>query len=141
MASIIAGLAGGLLATIIMTILMMVMGDGGPPPTAGLVSKFAGGDPDDYAIPGMVLHLLYGVVAGGVFAVGVPVIGLDLGSIGVAVGLGLVYGIVLMIGGMVFWMRTVIGMEPDRDVMMTFGTVHVVYGVVLGAFLGAGILA
>lgn len=141
MASIIAGLAGGLVATIIMTILMMVMGDGGPPPTAGLVSKFAGGEPDDYAMPGMVLHLIYGIVAGGVFAVGVPAIGLDLGSIGAAVGLGLVYGIVLMIGGMAFWMRMVIGMEPDRDMMMTFGTVHVVYGLVLGAFLGAGVLA
>lgn len=141
MASVIAGLAGGLVATIVMTILMMVMGDGGPPPTAGLVAKFAGGEPEDYAMPGMVLHFIYGIVAGAVFAVGAPLVGLNLGSIAVAVGLGLVYGIILMIGGMVFWMRMVIGMEPDRDMMMMFGTVHVVYGVVLGAFLGAGILA
>ncbi|MFB6149452.1 MAG: hypothetical protein ABEJ48_07295 [Halobacteriales archaeon] len=140
MASIAAGLAGGLVATIVMTAVMMVMGDGGPPPTASLVAKFAGGDPEEYAMPGMVLHLLYGIVAGGVFAVGVPVLGLSLGSIGLAVGLGLVYGIVLMIGGMVFWMRMVIGMEPDKGMMVMFGTVHVVYGVVLGAFLGAGIL-
>jgi hypothetical protein len=68
-------------------------------------------------------------------------IGLDLGSIAVAVGLGLVYGVVLMIGGMMLWMRLVIGMEPDRDMMMMFGTVHIIYGVVLGAFLGAGIIA
>lgn len=141
MASVIAGLAGGLVATIVMTILMMVMGDGGPPPTAGLVAKFAGGEPEDYGMPGMVLHFIYGIVAGAVFAVGAPLVGLNLGSIAVAVGLGLVYGIILMIGGMVFWMRMVIGMEPDRDMMMMFGTVHVVYGVVLGAFLGAGILA
>ena len=140
MASVTAGLAGGLVATIVMTAVMMVMGDGGPPPTAGLVAKFAGGDPADYAMPGMILHLVYGVVAGAVFAVGVPLVGLSLGSIGVAIGLGLVYGIVLMIGGMVFWMRMVIGMEPDKDMMVMFGTVHVVYGVVLGAFLGAGIL-
>jgi hypothetical protein len=46
-----------------------------------------------------------------------------------------------MIGGMAFWMRAVIGMEPDREMMLTFGTVHVVYGLVLGAFLWAGILA
>ncbi|WP_255152762.1 hypothetical protein [Halorarius halobius] len=141
MASVIAGLAGGLVATIVMTILMMVMGDGGPPPTAALVAKFAGGEPDDYAMPGMVLHLIYGIVAGAVFAVGVPLVGLSLGSIGVATGLGLVYGLILMIGGMMFWMRMIIGMEPDRDMMMMFGTVHVVYGIVLGAFLGAGILA
>jgi hypothetical protein len=140
MASVVAGLAGGLVATIVMTIVMMVMGDGGPPPTAALVSKFAGGDPADYKMPGMVLHLLYGTIAGAVFAVGVPLAGLPLGSIGIALGLGLLYGIVLMIGGMVFWMRIVIGMEPDRNTMMTFAIVHVIYGVVLGAFLGAGIL-
>lgn len=140
MASVTAGLAGGLVATIVMTAVMMVMGDGGPPPTAGLVAKFAGGDPADHAMPGMLLHLGYGIVAGAVFAVGVPVLGLSLGSLGVAIGLGLVYGIVLMIGGMAFWMRTVIGMEPDKGTMVTFGAVHVVYGVVLGGVLGAGIL-
>lgn len=141
MASVIAGLAGGLVATIVMTVGMMMMGDGGPPPTAGLVAKVAGGEPEDYAMPGMVLHLIYGVVAGAVFAVGAPLIGLDFGSIGVAIGLGVVYGIVLMIGGMMFWMRTVLGMEPDRDMMVMFATVHVVYGLVLGAFLGTGIIA
>ena len=140
MASLTAGLAGGLVATIVMTALMMVMGDDGPPPTAALVAKFADGDPADHAMPGMVLHLVYGIVAGGVFAVGVPLVGLSLDSLLVAVGLGLVYGIVLMVGGMAFWMRTVIGMEPDKETMVTFGTVHVVYGVVLGAFLGAGLL-
>ncbi|MFB6111738.1 MAG: DUF6789 family protein [Halobacteriaceae archaeon] len=140
MASTIAGLAGGLVATIVMTIVMMVMGDGGPPPTAALVAKFAGGDPEDYAMPGMLLHLVYGTVAGAVFAFGVPAVGLSLDSIGVATGLGLVYGLILMIGGMVFWMRTVIGMEPDREMMMMFATVHAVYGIVLGAFLGAGLL-
>ncbi|VTT86353.1 hypothetical protein DM2_2391 [Halorubrum sp. DM2] len=124
-----------------MTVAMMVMGDGGPPPTAALVAMFAGGQPEDHAMPGMALHLLYGIAAGAVFAVGVPLVGLSLGSIGVAVGLGLVYGLVLMIGGMMFWMRIVIGMEPDKGTMMTFGTVHVIYGVVLGAFLGAGIVA
>lgn len=140
MASVIAGLVGGLVATIVMTIMMVMMGDGGPPPTAGLVAKFAGGEPEDYAMPGMVLHFVYGIVAGAVFAVGVPLIGLTFGSLAVAVGLGFIYGIVLMIGGMV-WMRMVIGMEPDRDMMLTFGIVHVVYGVVLGVLLGGGFLA
>lgn len=141
MATLIAGLAGGLVATIVMTAVMMVMGDGGPPPTAALVAKFADGTPEDHAMPGMLLHLLYGIVAGGVFALGVPLVGLSLSSIGIATVLGLVYGIVLMVVGMLFWMRTVIGMEADRDMMMMFGVVHVVYGIVLGAFLGAGILA
>jgi hypothetical protein len=141
MTSVTAGLAGGLVATIVMTAVMMVMGDGGPPPTAEMVATFADGTAEDYAMPGMVLHVVYGVVAGAVFAVGAPRLGLATDAIAVAVGLGLVYGIVLMVGGMAFWMRGVIGMDPDRDTMVTFGVVHVVYGVVLGAFVGAGVLA
>jgi len=140
MTSVIAGLAGGGVATIVMTIVMMVMGDGGPPPTARLVATFAGGAPEDYAMPGMALHFAYGIVAGAVFAVGVPLLGFGFGSLGVAVGLGLVYGIILMLTGMVFWMRLVIGVEPDRSMMTMFGTVHIVYGIVLGAVLGAGVL-
>ena len=142
MATLLAGLVGGLVAAIVMTAVMMVMGDGGPPPTARLVATFAGGDPDDYAMPGMALHMVYGVAAGVVFALGVPALGVvNLGSIGLAVAAGFVYGLVLMIGGMVFWMRAVIGMEPDREMMTMFGTVHVIYGLVLGAFIGAGVLA
>lgn len=141
MTSVVAGLVGGLVATIVMTAVMMVMGDGGPPPTAALVAKFAGGEPEEHEMPGMLLHLLYGTIAGAVFAVGVPLLGFDLDSIAVAVGFGLVYGLVLMIGGMVFWMRTIIGIEPDRETITMFGTVHVVYGLVLGMFLGVGILA
>lgn len=141
MSSILAGLAGGLIATIVMTAVMMVMGDGGPPPTASLVAKVAGGDPEDYAMPGMVLHLVYGIVAGLALALVVPLAGFGFGSILVATGLGLVYGVVLMIVGMGFWMRLVIGMDPDKDMMITFGVVHVVYGLLLGAFLGTGLLA
>ena len=141
MTSLIAGLAGGLVATLVMTVVMNVMGDGGPPPTATFVAKFAGGEPAEYAMPGMVLHLVYGVGAGAVLALGAPLVGIGLGSLAVAAGVGLVYGLVLMVVGMGFWMRVVLGMEPDRGTMVMFGTVHAVYGVVLGAFLGTGVLA
>lgn len=141
MTSILAGLGGGLVATLLMTIATATMGDGGPPPTAGLVAKLRGGTPEEHAIPGMALHVLYGVTAGAVFAVGGPLLGVDLGSIAIAVAAGAVYGVALVIGGMVFWMRLVLGTEPDRRAMATFGTVHVVYGVALGAFVGSGVLA
>ncbi|SER41855.1 hypothetical protein SAMN04489841_3821 [Natrinema salaciae] len=141
MVSILAGLVGGVIATIVMTMGMMRMGDGGPPPTAGLVAKTAGGEPAEYEMPGMLLHMLYGVGAGVVFALGVPLVGLNFDSLVVAAGLGLVYGMVLMIVGMMFWMRMVLGMEADRDTMVMFGTVHASYGIVLGAVLGSGIVA
>lgn len=140
MVSILGGLVGGLVATVVMTVIMMVMGDDSPPPTAMLVAKFADGDPEDYAMPGMALHFLYGIGAGAVFGALVPVVVSDPG-IAVVTGLGLVYGIVLMVGGMAGWMRGVIGIEPDKDTMMMFGTVHVVYGLVLGALVGANLFA
>lgn len=120
-----------------MTAVMVTVGDGGPPPTAALVAKFAGGEPADHTMPGMALHLLHGAVAGAVLAVAAPLAGLGLGSIAVATAVGIVYGLVLMVVGMAFRMRGVVGVKPDRDTMITFGVVHVVYGVVLGA----GVLA
>jgi len=126
---LIPGLAGGLIATVLMTVVMMIVGDGGPPPTASFVAKFAGGEPEEHKMPGMVLHLLYGVGAGAALA-----------DVAVTVGVGLAYGVVLMVVGMIFWMRLVIGAEPEKRMMMSFAA-HVTYGVVLVAVLSAGILA
>jgi len=61
-----------------------------------------------------------------------------LGSVVAAAAAGLVYGVVPLLDGRGFWMRTVVGTEADRETMVLFGTVHAVYGVVLGGFLGAG---
>lgn len=47
MTSILAGLGGGLVATLLMTIATATMGDGGPPSTAGLVAKLRGGTPEE----------------------------------------------------------------------------------------------
>jgi len=140
MPTVLAGLAGGLVATIVMAIVMMVAGDDDPPP-AMLLAKVAGGEPGEYEMPGMVLHLLYGTVAGVVFALGVPAVGLGFDTLLVATGLGIVWGIVLLIIGMVFWMKAVIGADADREMMMRFVVLHLLYGVVLGAFLGTGLLA
>lgn len=71
MASITAGLAGGLLATIDMTAVMMTLDDGGSRPTAALVEKFAGGEPNDHATPGMLLHMVYAVVFVGFLGTGI----------------------------------------------------------------------
>ena len=138
---LIPGLAGGLIATVVMTAVMMAVGDGGPPPTARFVAKFAGGEPEEHKMPGMVLHLVYGIGAGGALVVGAPLVGVELSDIAVAVGVGLAYGVALMVVGMVLWMRLVIGTEPDKRMMAAFAAAHLTYGVVLGAFLSTGVLA
>lgn len=137
MASIgfVTGIAGGLVATIVMTVFMMALGDDSPPPTAALWSKYVGDGPaEDYMMQGMALHMLYGIVAGVVFALGIVAVGLT-GSLLTVVGSGIVYGIILMMVGAGFWMKVVLGMDPDKQTAMMFGLFHLVYGIVLGLFV------
>lgn len=141
--TIIDGLAGGLAATIAMTALMMALGDDDPPPTALFISKYAGdGEPAEYMMPGMALHILYGIVAGGVFAV--IAIGIDVVSVAsVELGLawGLAYGVLLFVGAAVFWMKLVLGMDPEPKMVGLFLFFHLVYGAVLGTWVGIGVVA
>ena len=77
MVALVDGLAGGLVATIAMTAFMMALGDDSPPPTALFLAEFVGdGDPEAFAMPGILLHMGYGVVAGAVFALAVPLLDL-----------------------------------------------------------------
>ena len=69
----------------------------------------------------MALHVGYETAAGAVFAAGAAAIGLNPKGAR-AVGLDVSYGIALMLGGVVFWLRLVIGVEPDREMLVTFGT-------------------
>lgn len=143
MVSIVSGLAGGLVATIVMTVFMMMLGDDSPPPTAAFWSKYVGGGaPGDYVMQGMVLHLLYGIVAGGVFVVVAPAFGfVDLGSLASAVLWGLGYGVVLFVVAAAFWMNVVLAMDAEPKEVGAFLFFHLVYGGVLGAWLGSGVLA
>jgi len=130
--SVLDGLAGGLVATIVMTVFMMALGDDSPPPTAALWSKYVGGGPpEEYPMQGMVLHALYGVGAGVAFALAVPVVGVAL-TPATAVGLGLGYGVVLTVVGAVVWMNGVLGMDPEPKTIGLFLLFHLVYGGVLG---------
>ena len=142
MVTLIAGLVGGIVATIVMTTFMLALGDGSPPPTARFWSKYVGdGDAADYMMQGMVLHLLYGAIAGGIFAVAVPFVGaISLATVGTAVFWGLAYGVVLFAGAAAFWMKLVLGMEPEPKMVGMFLYFHLVYGAVLGGWLGIGVL-
>lgn len=135
MVSVLTGLISGLLATVVMTVFMMVLGDDSPPPTAALWSKYVGDEgPESYMMQGMVLHMLYGIGAGGAFAVGVTALGLGVGSGAVTTSLlwAVIYGVALAVVGAVFWIRIVLAMEPEPAMIGMFALFHLVYGVVLG---------
>jgi len=139
--TVLNGLAGGLVATIVMTAFMMALGDDSPPPTALFWSKYVGdGEPDEYMMQGMVLHMLYGIGAGVVFVVAVPVIGLSIGSMTTAVAFGLAYGFVLFLGAAVFWMNVVLDLDPEMPMVAMFFVFHLIYGGVLGVWLQLGLL-
>jgi len=142
MVTLIGGLVGGLVATIVMTAFMMSLGDDSPPPTALFWSKYVGdGDPGEYMIQGMALHLLYGVIAGGVFAAVAPAVGfVSVATVGAAVLWGLLYGFVLFLGAAAFWMNVVLGLSPEPKDVAMFLLFHLVYGAVLGGWVGYGIL-
>lgn len=136
MISVLNGLVGGLLATIVMTIFMMALGDDSPPPTAALWAKYVGdGAPDEYMMQGMALHMLYGVGAGVAFAVGVTALGLGVGAgaLGGTLLWAVAYGVVLTVVGAAFWMRIVLAMEPEPAMVGMFAMFHLVYALVLGA--------
>ncbi|ELZ21088.1 hypothetical protein C475_19058 [Halosimplex carlsbadense 2-9-1] len=139
--TILNGLAGGLVATIVMTVFMMTLGDDSPPPTALFWSKYVGdGEPDEYMMQGMALHMLYGIIAGLVFVVAVPVIGLGIGSMTMAVLFGLAYGFVLFVGAAVFWMNVVLDLDPEVPMVAMFLLFHLIYGAVFGVWLQLGVL-
>lgn len=142
MVSIVSGFVGGLVATIAMTAVMMAVGDDSPPPTAALWAKYVGSDgPETYLVQGMVLHLGYGVAAGGVFAAALPALGLSATTITMGLGWGVVYGVLLFVLGATFWMRVVLAIEPKMGTVARFALFHLVYGVVLGAWVGLAVLA
>lgn len=128
---LVTGIVGGLIATIAMTVVMMALSDS-PPPTASLWSKYVGdGPPDDFMMQGMALHFLYGITAGAVFSLAIAIAAPTAGILTV-IGGAIVYGILLMIVGAVFWIKIVLGMDPDQKTAMTFGVSHLVYGITLG---------
>ena len=136
MVSILSGLVGGLVATIVMTMFMMGLGDDSPPPTAALWAKYVGDEgPESYMMQGMVLHMLYGIGAGGAFAVGVTALGLGVGAGVLTTSLlwAVIYGLALTVVGAIFWMRIVLAMEPEPKMVGMFAFFHLVYGIVLGA--------
>lgn len=141
MVTLLSGVVGGFVATIVMTVFMTQLGDDSPPPTALFWAKYVGdGGPEEAMMPGMVLHLVYGTIAGGAFVLLLPILGLSFASVGSAVLWGLVWGVVLFIFAAAFWMMMVLGMDPEKKQVGMFLLFHLIYGAILGAWIGYGIL-
>jgi hypothetical protein len=139
--TVLSGAVGGLVATVVMTVLMMALGDDSPPPTAAFWAKYIGdGAPTDYMPQGMALHFLYGLGAAVALAVALPVVGFETVTLATATGFGLGYGVVLFVFAAVFWMKIVLAIDPEPPQVAQFLLFHLVYGVVLGGVIGVGLV-
>lgn len=140
--TLLTGAVWGLVGAVAMVVVMNARGGDAPPPFAVFWAKFLGdGDPTDAMPQALLLHAVYAAVAGAVYTVVFTPIGdgVGLAITGVTGGVvwGLVYGIVLLVGGMVFWGKLVLGMDPDRPQMLTIALAHLAYGLVLGLLAAA----
>lgn len=135
----ILGLLSGGFATLVMTVFRIPISRS-PPPTSWLWAEYIGeDDPEDYPVPGLVLHLVYGVFGGGVFGalVGPLIRGTDFDRELLGVGYGIVYGVVLSVFGQYVLLDRLLGMDLSHDETFVFYVSHLVYGLSLGTWFGS----
>lgn len=132
------GVVGGLVATIVMTVFMMALGDDSPPAALFWSKYVQEGDPSDYMPQGLSLHLIYGVTAAAVFALALPPAGAELISMQWALIYGFGYGVILFVIGSIFWRNFVLDIDSEPKQVGYFLLFHLIYGGVLGAFVGYG---
>ncbi|MBX0286380.1 hypothetical protein [Haloarcula salinisoli] len=135
--SLARGSVGGLVATVVMTVYRIPVFKA-LPPTAEFWARFVGGgDVEEYFVPGLLLHLLYGVIGGAVYGilasftdVDDPVARERLSVLG-----GLAYGLGLSaFGSRVVFVR-LLGRELQSEDALVFHVGHAIYGVTLGTFV------
>jgi len=133
------GLKGGAIATLVMTVFRAPVSRS-PPPPAWFWSRYVtGGRPEDSVLPGLVLHVLYGMAGGGVFGalVGGHLDGRDADRERVGSALGVTYGLLLSTFGTVVVLDRLLDMDMDADERFVFHLSHLVYGLTLGVWLGS----
>lgn len=133
------GVVGGLIATTLMTLYRFPVFRA-LPPTAEFWAMFVrGGEPEEYPVAGLLLHYMYGGAAGGLF--GFVFSQIDFRSqrdrrFG-AIGLSLVYGLVLSVFGSRVLLKRLLKEELEPDERAIFHVAHVIYGLTLGMWLSS----
>lgn len=134
---LVRGVAGGLIATVLMTLYRFPVFRA-LPPTAELWAKYvADGPPESHPGTGLVLHFLYGGVAGGLFGAAISALGLRSDRDGGLwlIGLSLAYSLALSGFGTRFVFRWLLDEDLDPNEAVTFHLGHVVYGLALGTWM------
>lgn len=130
---------GGFVATLVMTAYRMPISRSLPPTANFWATYVGGGDPEQYPIQGLLFHLLYGTVAGGVFGVGFSSRSGETEAHteirGVLRAIG--FSVVLSAFGSRVVLGRLLGMDLEPDEALVFHLGHLVYGLTLGTWLGS----
>lgn len=132
------GALGGLVATVSMTVFRMPTSKSLPPTARFWATFVGGGEPEEYPVVALLLHLVYGIVGGVFFALLTPG-SEDSEAVAESKGalLGTVYGVGLSIFGMRVILERVLGTDLDTDERLIFHISHIVYGLTLGTWVGS----
>lgn len=136
---ILRGLQAGFVATLIMTAFRLPIMRS-LPPSANFWSEYVGdGEPNDYPVIGLLLHLLYGTSAGAVFGGLFTLLDSERTIESEQRGLlwGAVYGMVLSVFGSRGMLQELLDIWLETDELTLFHAGHLVYGLALGAWVGS----
>lgn len=136
---LIRGVVGGVVGTVLMTLYRFPVFRA-LPPTADFWAKYVGGgDTETYPAVGLLLHLLYGGAAGGLFGVGVGLLSFrnERERRLRVIGLALAYGFALSAFGTRFVFRFLLDEEIEPDEAVVFHLGHAIYGLALGTWIGS----
>lgn len=138
-AAAVRGVQAGFVATLIMTAFRLPLMRSLPPSANFWAQYIRGGDPEDYPVMGVVLHLLYGTIAGIVFGVLFagqtaerPIEPEQRGLVW-----GTIYGLALSAFGSQIMLKEMLEVQLEADELTLFHAGHAVYGLALGAWVGS----
>lgn len=135
----IRGLQAGFVATLIMTAFRLPILRSLPPSANFWAQYIRGGDPGDYPVAGLVLHLAYGIQAGAIFGALFALQDAERSIEPEQRGIvwGSVYGMILSTFGSQIMLKEVLDIRLDADELALFHAGHLVYGLSLGAWVGS----
>lgn len=136
--SALRGAAGGFAATVVMTVFRIPIFRALPPTSELWAQYVGGGEAEEYTVPGYVLHLTYGTVAGSVLGTVFPSIDRrsPLRTEVTALLSGVVFGTLLSVFGVRVVFAHLLHRELDEEHVLVFHVAHVVYGLTIGMWLG-----